>query len=73
MRSSGETLLAGKVNDDEFTVGGSEKGMQGRSDSSKNKVLIATEVKSRKKRKNGLAYVQCIEDYSTKSFRPFFN
>ena len=73
MRSTGETLLTGKVNVDEFTVGGQEKGMQGRSNSSKNKVIIAIELRGRKKkRKIGLAYAQCIDDYSTSSFRPFF-
>jgi len=73
MRSSGETLLTGKVNVDEFTVGGPEKGMQGRSHLSKNKVMIAIELRGRKKkRKIGLACAQCIDDYSTDSFRPFF-
>ena len=73
MKGSGHTILTGKVNVDEFTVGGPEKGMQGRSDSSKNKGIIAIELRGRKKkRKIGLAYAQCIEDYKTESFRPFF-
>jgi transposase-like protein len=73
MRESGDTMLTGKVNVDEFTVGGPEKGMQGRSHSSKNKVIIAIELRGRKKkRKIGLAYAQCIDDYSTESIRPFF-
>lgn len=74
MKSSNRTLLTGKVQVDEFTVGGPEKGAPGRSDSSKNKVLIGIEVIGRKKKKKiGLAYAQCIEDYSQNSFRPFFN
>jgi transposase-like protein len=73
MKSSGNTFLSGKVNVDEFTVGGPEKGLPGRSDSSKNIVMIAIEVRGRKKKKKiGLAYAQCIEDYSSDSFRSFF-
>ena len=74
MKSSGKTFLTGKVNVDEFTVGGPEKNMQGRSDSSKNKVMVAIEVRGRKKKKSiGRAYAHCIEDYTSKSFRSFFN
>jgi hypothetical protein len=73
MKSSGKQKLSGKVQVDEFTVGGPETGAPGRSDSSKNKVIIGVEVRGKKKRKGiGYAYAQCIEDYSENSFRPFF-
>ncbi len=49
MRSSGETVLTGKTNADEFTIGGLGKGIKGRSDLCKNKVLIPIEVRGRKK------------------------
>jgi len=65
MRDGGDTLLTGIVNVDEFTVGDPEKGMQGRSHSSKNKVIIAIELRGRKKHKIGLAYAPYIDDYST--------
>lgn len=70
MESSGKLKLKGKVHVDEFTIGGPEKGKPGRSDSSKNKVMIAVEVLP--KGQIGLAYAQCIEDYSKNSFSPFF-
>ena len=73
MKSSNQTKLKGKIQVDEFTVGGPEKGAQGRSDSSKNKVILGIEIRGRKKKKKmGLAYAKCIEDYSTSSFLPFF-
>lgn len=73
MKSSNKYQLTGKVQVDEFTVGGPEVGAVGRSDSSKNKVILGIEVRGRKKRKQiGLAYAKCIEDYSRNSFLPFF-
>lgn len=73
MKRSGKTVLKGKVHVDEFTVGGPEAGAPGRSDSSKNKVILSMESRgTRWKRSIGLAYAECIEDYSADSFRPFF-
>ncbi len=74
MKSSGNTKLKKKVHVDEFTIGGPESGAPGRSDSSKNKIMIAVEIRGNKKKpKIGLGYSQCINDYSAKSFRSFFN
>jgi hypothetical protein len=64
------TLLTTGVDVDEFTVGGPEKGKKGRSNSSKNKVLLAVEILP--KGKAGLTFAHCIENYSEESFRPFF-
>lgn len=73
MKSSGKVKLSKKVHVDEFTVGGPEEGAPGRSDGSKNKIIIGVEARMKNgKAAVGLAYAQCIEDYSADSFRPFF-
>jgi len=69
MKSTEKHILKGEVDVDEFVVGGPEKGKQGRSDSSKNKIILAVEILPNGKM--GQAYAQCIEDYSEKSIRPF--
>lgn len=74
MKSSGKVKLVGKVHVDEFTVGGPEEGAPGRSDGSKNKIIIAVESRMKKKKRTvGSGYAQCIENYKADSFRPFFH
>jgi hypothetical protein len=74
MKSSAKYLLEGKVEVDEFVVGGQEEGKQGRSDGLKKKAIIAVETRgtSTKGYKYGRVYIEMLEDYSTNSFRPFF-
>jgi transposase-like protein len=74
MFSSGNNKLKGKVFVDEFSVGGKEKGKQGRSSSSKKvKVILGCEVvKYKGKTTLGNAYAQVIGNYSTEEILPFF-
>lgn len=74
MFSSGNHKLKNRVHVDEFTVGGKEKGKQGRSSTSKKvKVVLGCEVvKHKGKNTLGNAYAQVIEDYSEKELLPFF-
>lgn len=60
---------------DEFSIGSHETGKPGRSDGKKKKVILAIETVLNKKEKLtiGRAYARVIEDYSTESFKPFFN
>lgn len=62
MSSSGKFPLSGKVEADEFAVGGKEKKKQGRSKGSKKLVAVAVEKKENKKM--GRAYAVVIKDYS---------
>lgn len=74
MKSSEIHLLDGLVHVDEFTVGGPEKEMRGRSHSAKNKVILGVELFPKKERKKsmGRAYAACIDDYTKSSFQNFF-
>jgi transposase-like protein len=74
MQSSDNYPLTGVIEIDEFSIGSHEKGKPGRSDGKKSKVLLAVEIVLNKKQKLtiGRAYSKVIEDYSTDSFKPFF-
>lgn len=74
MYSSGKHKLKANVHVDEFSVGGKEKGKQGRCSTSKKvKVILGCEVvKHKGKNTLGNAYAQVIEDYSEKELLPFF-
>jgi hypothetical protein len=69
MKSSEKQPLAGRVDVDEFVIGGHEEGQPGRSDGKKRKVIIAVE---QVKDGIGRAYARVIEDFSANSFKPFF-
>jgi hypothetical protein len=69
MKSSEKQPLAGRVDVDEFVIGGHEEGKPGRSDGKKKKVIIAVE---QVKDGIGRAYARVIEDFSANSFKPFF-
>lgn len=72
MKSSGNNLLEGVVQVDEFVIGGPEEEKQGRSNGKKRKVIVAVEmIKVGEKDKIGRAYAQIIDDYSEESIRPF--
>jgi hypothetical protein len=70
MKSSEQQPLTGKVDVDEFVIGQAEEGLPGRSDGEKRKVIIAVE---QVKDGIGRAYARVIEDFSSSSFRPFFD
>ena len=71
MESSSQYPMEGKVNVDEFVVGGQEKGKQGRSYNTKKvKAVIAVEVTDKRKIKR--AYIKKIDNYSAASLRPIF-
>lgn len=71
MASSQKYPLSELVQVDEFTVGGKEKGKQGRSyDSKKKKAVIAIELNKKHQIKS--VYVKSIDDYSAKSLTPIF-
>lgn len=74
MKSSMKFPLDGKVEIDEFVVGGHEEGKQGRSDGLKKKAIIGVETRgsSTKGYHFGRVYIEMIEDFSTQSFTPFF-
>lgn len=69
MQSSGQYPLSGEVHIDEFVIGGPEEQKRGRSHGSKRIVILALEVVEKGV---GRAYAQVIEDYSSRSFMPFF-
>ena len=69
MQSSGQFLLKGRVDVDELAIGQYEEGEKGRSAGEKKLVIIAIE---RVKDGIGRAYAKVIEDYSSDSFKPFF-
>ena len=71
MKSIGNFPRTGIVYVDEFSVGGSEQGKQGRSyDSKKKKAICAVELTLEGKVK--LFYAFKIDDYSSKSLRLMF-
>lgn len=71
MKSSGNHPLDGDVQVDEFTIGGKEKGKQGRSyDSKKKKIIGAVELTETGGIKR--VYALRIEDYSSKSLGRLF-
>ena len=70
MRSSGEHLLAGKVEVDEILIGGPEENRRGRDKGDKKLVVIAVE--KVKDNKIGRAYGQVIQQASGECFKPFF-
>ncbi len=75
MQSSNQFPLSNVLEIDEFSIGGHEKGKPGRSNGKKKKVILAIETVLNKKDKLtiGRAYARVIEDYSTDSFKPFFD
>ena len=75
MESSNQTPLSNVLEIDEFSIGGHEKGKPGRSDGKKKKVILAIETVLDKNEKLtiGRAYARVIDDYSTDSFKPFFD
>lgn len=71
MESSQKWPLSKLVHVDEFVVGGQEEGKQGRSyNTKKTKVIAGVELNEKRGVKR--AYAQVIDDYSCKSFTPFF-
>lgn len=74
MKSNENHPLGGLVHVDEFTVGGPEKMLRGRSHSAKNKAILGVELFSKKqgRKSMGRAYATCIEDYTKSSFESFF-
>lgn len=74
MKSSEKHTLVGNVEVDEFVVGGHETGMQGRSDGEKKKAIIGAEIRGKSKKgfHYGRVYIELIDDFSSKSFKPFF-
>lgn len=72
MKSNGLQKMKGRVQVDEFTIGGKEDGKQGRSyDSKKKKIVCAVELTDDGKVKR--FYANKIEDYSAKSLRTIFD
>jgi DNA-binding CsgD family transcriptional regulator len=74
MKSSAQYPLEDKVEVDEFVVGGHEENKPGRSSGEKKKAIIGAEIRGKSKKgfHYGRVYIQTIEDYSSKSFKPFF-
>ena len=71
MESSQKWPLSELVHIDEFVVGGQEEGKKGRSyNTKKTKVIVGVELNEKRGIKR--AYAQVIDDYSAKSFTPFF-
>lgn len=71
MKSSEQYPMEGTVQVDEFTVGGAEKGKQGRSYNTKKKKIVAS-VELTKKGNIKRVYALKIDDYSSKSLRRIF-
>ena len=72
MKSSESQKMDGKVQVDEFTIGGKEEGKQGRSyDTKKKKVLCAIQLSNQGKVKRFYAFK--IPDYFSKSLRTIFD
>lgn len=69
MKSSGKYPLEGEVHVDECMIGGPGEKQRGRSHGEKKLVIVALEIVM-----NGVgrAYAEVISDFSSKSFRPFF-
>lgn len=71
MKSTGKYPLQGRVDVDEFFVGGPEEGKRGRSHGKKKLIIIALEILP--EGKFGRSYMRHIKESSEKEFRPFFN
>lgn len=71
MESSEQYPLTGKVEVDEFLVGGYEQGKTGRSHGKKKLVIVGIEKVG--KDKIGRAYAKVIECSSSEEFKPFFD
>jgi hypothetical protein len=71
MKSTGKYPLHGRVDVDEFFVGGPEEGKRGRSHGKKKLIIIALEILP--EGKFGRSYMRHINESSEKEFRPFFN
>ncbi len=69
MRISGKYPLTGEVHVDECMIGGPIEQKRGRCHESKKIVIVALEILAKGV---GRAYAQVIQDFSSKSFRPFF-
>ncbi|MCG8340331.1 MAG: IS1595 family transposase [Cytophagales bacterium] len=69
MEQDPDCLLTGQVEVDEFRVGGSEEGRQGRSKGKKREVVLAIKTSDYGIHK---AYAQVINGAGTKELRPFF-
>jgi len=69
MRISGKYPLTGEVHVDECMIGGPIEQKRGRCHESKKIVIVALEIPAKGV---GRAYAQVIQDFSSKSFRPFF-
>ena len=69
MESSGKYPLIGEVHVDEIFIGGPEEQKRGRSQGKKKRVIVALEIV---KGGVGRAYAEVISDFSSESFRPFF-
>lgn len=71
MKSSEQYPIAGRVEMDEFVVGGKEQGNQGRAKGSRKIIIVGLE-KVKRNKKMGRAYAQCIKGYSAEDFKAFF-
>lgn len=69
MESSGLYPLSGEVHVDDFIIGGPEEQKRGRSHGKKKFVVVALEIVEDGV---GRAYAEVINDFSAKSFNPFF-
>lgn len=69
MKSSCKYPLTGEVHVDECMIGGSEEQKRGRSHGNKKLIIVAIEIV---KDGVGRAYAEVISDFSSKSFKPFF-
>lgn len=69
MKSSEKYPLVDEVHVDECVIGGPEEQKRGRSHGNKKIVIVALEIRNPGV---GRAYAQVIQDYSSKSFKPFF-
>lgn len=69
MKISGMYLLKGKIEVDELAIDQAEEGEVGRSTGKKKLVILAVEQVNGG---IGRVYAQAIKDYSSDSFKPFF-
>lgn len=69
MKSSGKYPLIGEIHVDEYILGGPEEQKQWRSHGNKEFVIVALEIVNDGV---GRAYAQVIQDFTAKSFSPFF-
>lgn len=71
MKSSEKYPIKGRIEVDEFAIGGKEKGNQGRAKGERKLVIVGLE-KVKRNRKMGRAYAKCIKAYGAEDFRTFF-